>query len=196
VRLDETPGLNLSTLTRRGFVIGTAMAAASPRGVSAAGQVPFDNWKAISHAKSWCGKKSNPCGKYFEGGKYSDCAHFVAHCLAAGGLKIKADPGFNPCPDGLAVRNTDLVAALRDFIKKGHSNVTEIGLSDAIIGDIGFLDRPDRPYHAFMIAAPVDLRKIPPPAVQVWAHSVSRCSEAMDAQWKQWFSSAFRITDG
>ena len=160
-------------------------------------KLKFDNWKAISHAKAWCEQKNNPCGNYFEGGNYSDCAHFIAHCMAAGGLTIKApDPAFNPCPNGLAVRNTDLVAALRKFIAEGYSNLSEIGLTDAIVGDIGFLDSPVRPYHAFMICKPVNLAKMPPPAVEVWAHSTSRCCKPMDAQWKQWFSTAFRITDG
>ena len=159
-------------------------------------QVPFANWKAIFYAKAWCGKKGNACGKYLEGGNYSDCTHFLAHCLAAGELSIKSpDPGFSPCPHGLAVRYTDLLVALRKLITDGNSNVTEIGLADAIVGDVGFLDSPLRPYHAFMVCKPVDLTKILPPTVEVWAHSTARCCEAMDAQWKQWFSTAFRITD-
>lgn len=194
--LRKTHMLTHKDFSRRSFAISSVIAAAAPRIARAAGKVPFDNQKAISHAKSWCGKKDNPCKKYLEGGNYSDCAHFIAHCLAAGGLKIEADPSFSPCPQGLAVRNTDLVAALRNFVKQGYSNVLEIDFSDAIVGDIGFLNRPDRPTHAFMVCKTVDMRKMPPPPVEVWAHSDSRCCEAMNAQWRQWFSTAFRITDG
>jgi hypothetical protein len=178
-------------------LLSVAAAGSLCRALPAGSNVPYDNFKAITHAKNWCGKLDNPCGKYFSGGNFSDCAHFQAHCLAAGGPKIKApDPNFNPCPDGLAVRNTDLVAALRKLITDGATNISEIGLSDAIVGDIGFLDSPLRPYHAFMICKPVDLRITPPPPVQVWAHSTKRCCEAMDAQWRQWFSTSFRLTDG
>lgn len=123
----------------------------------------YDNWKAIQHAKTWCNKEDNPCGKFFKEGNYSDCAHFLAHCLNAGGLRITApDPSFNPCPHGLAVRNTDLVAALRKLVADGATNIKEVGLTEAIIGDVGFLNRPDRPSHAFMVCTPVDLRVMPP----------------------------------
>ena len=189
---------NSASVSRRTVLVTSILWATSTRILASQRKVvPFDNYKAITHAKTWCGKKNNPCAKYFEGGNYSDCAHFIAHCLAAGGLVIKSpDAGFNPCPQGLAVRNVDLVAELKKFISDGYSNVSEIGLADAIVGDIGFLDSPIRPYHAFMICKPVNLAKIPPPTVEVWAHSTARCCEAMDAQWKQWYSTAFRITDG
>lgn len=88
-----------------------------------------------------------------------------------------------------------LVAELKALAKK-YSNVHDIGLAGATVGDVGFLDRPDRPYHAFMICKPVDLSLIPPPPVNVYAHSTSRCCEAMDAQWRQWFSTLFRLEDG
>lgn len=154
---------------------------------------PYDNWKAIEYAKSWCDKEDNSCGIYLQGDKRSDCAHFIAHCLHAGGITIiNTDPGTNFCPLGLAVRNTVLVPALRN-LAKNHSNIKELGLSDTIVGDIGFLDSPIRPYHAFMICEPVDLRKIPAPPAKVYAHSSSRCCEQMNAQWQQWLSTIFRI---
>jgi hypothetical protein len=77
-------------------------------------RIKYDNWKAISHAKAWCGKESNPCGKFLNdsANKLSDCAHFIAHCLNAGGLTIKSATGDGICPDGLSVKNTEVVAAL------------------------------------------------------------------------------------
>jgi hypothetical protein len=159
-------------------------------------KIPYKNWNAIQHAKAWCAKRDNPCGVFLDGPQRSDCAHFLAHCLKAGGIEIRnIDPGTALCPHGLAVRNTALVDGLRSLAGK-YTNVREIGLSDAIVGDVGFLDRPDRPYHAFLICEPVDLRKIPPPSVKVYAHSTARCCEAMDAQWRQWFSTLFRLEDG
>jgi hypothetical protein len=155
----------------------------------------YDNWKAITHAKAWCGKEDNPCGKFLAGDNQSDCAHFIAHCLKAGGIVISDTSGAALCPAGLAVRNSDLVPALRDLATK-YTNVSEIGLTDAIIGDVGFLDSPLRPYHAFMVCEPVNLAQVPPPPVKVYAHSTTRCCASMDAKWAQWFSTLFRITDG
>jgi hypothetical protein len=158
-------------------------------------KIKYDNWKAISHAKAWCSKKENDCGKYLQGGELSDCAHFIAHVLAAGGIVIKnKDPLTAFCPKGLAVRNTVIVEELKQLDQK-YENVEEIGLTDAIIGDIGFLDRPDRPYHAFMVCEPVDMTK-PFTAPKVYAHSGEKCCEEMGTAWKQWFSTMFRITDG
>jgi len=156
----------------------------------------YKNEDAIAYAKNYCGKKSNSCGIFLEGVNKSDCAHFIAHCLQAGGITIKNPSSDNQlCPQGLAVRNVDLVAELRR-LDGLYENVKEIGLTDAIVGDIGFLDRPDRPTHAFMICAPVDLRPMPPPPVKVYAHSASRCGTPMDAQWRQWYSTIFRLTNG
>jgi hypothetical protein len=155
--------------------------------------LPYDNWRAITYARTWCGRQTNSCGAYLDGPNRSDCAHFLAHSLWAGGLRVaNGDPGTAFCPDGLAARNVDLVGALRTLAGR-HANVVEIGLTDSIVGDIGFLDRPDRPYHAFMICEPVDLRTLNP--VKVYAHSTSRCCDPMNAQWRQWFSTLFRITD-
>lgn len=154
----------------------------------------YDNWKAITYAKNYCGKKDNACGKYLEGDEKSDCAHFIAHCLAAGGIVIKnPDPGTAFCPHGLAVRNTVLVDGLRKLANQ-YENVKEIGLADGIVGDVGFLDHL-KPYHAFMVCEPFDLSK-PADAPKVYAHAASRCCERMDTNWKHWFSTMFRLEDG
>ncbi|RWB69718.1 amidase domain-containing protein [Mesorhizobium sp.] len=157
-------------------------------------RMPYDNWKAITHAKAWCGKQDNPCGVYLQGDKLSDCAHFMAHCLNAGGFTIKSATNDGLCPDGLSVKNTELVSAMRDAVSQ-YENVKEIGLSDGIVGDVGFLDRPDRPYHAFMVCEPFDLGD-PTDAPKVYAHSTSRCCERMDTSWRHWFSTMFRLEDG
>lgn len=159
----------------------------------AANVVKYDNWKAISYAKDYCKKQDNSCGVFLNQAGKTDCAHFIAHCLNAGGITIKtSDPAANWCPNGLAVRNSDLVATLKK-LAQDHSNVTEFGISDAIVGDIGFLSNLVRPSHAFMICQPVDLRDPLKPA-KVWSHTADRCCEDMGAEIRQWFATMFRIT--
>lgn len=76
-------------------------------------KIKYDNWASISYAKAWCGRQNNPCGKYLSGANLSDCAHFMAHVLKAGGIEIRnTDPSTAFCPHGLAVRNTVLVPEL------------------------------------------------------------------------------------
>ena len=155
--------------------------------------VKYDNWKAISYAKDFCGKQDNSCKVFLNEPGKTDCAHFMAHCLTAGGITIKtSDPSANWCPNGLAVRNSDLVASLKKLAQE-HSNVTEFGISDAIVGDIGFLSNLVRPSHAFMICVPVDLRDPLKPA-RVWSHTANKCCEDMGAEIRQWFATMFRIT--
>jgi len=158
------------------------------------GRHPYKNFEAVKYAKNWCSKKDNSCGVYFEGTNKSDCAHYLAHALAAGGIIIKnPDPASRHwCPDQLAIRNTDIVARLKQLAEQ-YENIFEIDLSDAIVGDVGFL-KTIRPSHAFMVCTPWDGRILTTP--KVYAHSRSRCCERMDAGFKQWLSDAFRLEDG
>lgn len=157
-------------------------------------RTPYRNLNAIAYAKHYCGSENNSCGKYLKGDKLSDCAHFIAHCLHAGGIKItNNDPATALCPDGLAVRNTVIVAELTRLAAQ-FENVKAIDLGDTILGDIGFL-KAERPRHAFMVSKPGPLPdKFNVPFV--WAHSTSRCDEQLDTNFRQWLSSAFRMEDG
>jgi hypothetical protein len=155
----------------------------------------YTNTKAISHAKQWCGQQSNSCGVYLQGGNKSDCAHFLAHCLDAGGITISDASGAAPlCPKGLAVRNVDLVGELNK-LSAAFDNVKKIDLSDAIVGDVGFL-KIERPRHAFMVCEVWNPIEHPLSTPKVYAHSTSRCCEEMDTIWRQWFTDAFRLEDG
>ncbi|MEM5495161.1 amidase domain-containing protein [Hoeflea sp. AS16] len=157
-------------------------------------KVKFSNWKAITYAKDYCGQTANTCGAYYDQPGKTDCAHFIAHCLSAGGIAIKpGDGSTTDCPAGLAMRNTDLVAALT-ALATDYDNVQELGISDAIIGDIGFLNNLIRPSHAFMICEPVNLGDPLKPA-KVWSHTAARCCGDMGAEIRQWFATMFRITD-
>lgn len=156
--------------------------------------VKYDNWKAITYAKNYCGKEDNSCRVFLNQPGKTDCAHFVAHCLHAGGITIKtSDPEADFCPLGLAVRNTDLVASLK-HLAISHGNVMELEMVDAIVGDIGFLSNLLRPSHAFLLCEPVDLRDPLKPA-KVWAHTTNKCCEDTGAEIRQWFATMFRITD-
>lgn len=158
---------------------------------------PYKIISAINSAKEYCGKEDNSCGVFLAGENKSDCAHFLAHCLAAGGIKIKnTNPETAFCPHGLAVRNTDIEAELRRLVGK-FDNIKEIDLSDAIVGDVGFL-QAHRPWHAFMVCKVCKVWNIgmPTSTPKAWAYSSARCCEEMNTDWKHWFSSAYRLEDG
>ena len=155
----------------------------------------YSNPKAIVYAKQWCGKEGNSCGVFLNSENKSDCAHFLAHALAAGGIVIKnLDPNTAFCPQGLAVRNTVIVDELKRLSKK-FENIKPIELNDAIVGDIGFL-KLERPRHAFMVCENWNQYGDPLGTPKVWAHSSARCCENMDTFWRQWITDAFRLEDG
>lgn len=157
-------------------------------------RVKFNNWKAIIYARTYCSLKSNDCGHYYDQSGKTDCAHFIAHCLNAGGVAIKPGAGsVTTCPNGLAMRNTDLVAALKNLAAT-CDNVEELGMSDAIVGDVGFLSNLLRPSHAFMLCEPTELANPLKPA-KVYAHTSAKCCEDTGAEIRQWFATMFRITD-
>ena len=149
-------------------------------------RIPYDNGKAITYAKKYCGAQDNSCGVFLNEKGRTDCAHFIAHCLAAGGLLVNNDDlGTEFCKHGLAVRNTTLVAQLDAWSAK-YENIRKISLSDAIVGDVGFL-RIERPRHAFMVCEVWNQFSSPFGAPKVWAHSTARCCEEMDTDFLQWF---------
>lgn len=157
-------------------------------------RIKYSNPKAYGYAKKYCQSEDNECGVFLSGQNKSDCAHFIAHCLNAGGIVIKnSDPQTKFCPQGLAVRNPVIVDSLRQLATR-FENIKEIDLSDTIVGDVGFLTL-DRPRHAFMVCKPGQQPgnlNVP----FVWAHSSARCCEQLDTNWRQWFSTAFRLEDG
>lgn len=157
--------------------------------------IPYSNVKAIKYAKDYAGKNDNTCGKYFNDSekKLSDCAHFVSHCLFAGGIKIEnPDPTNKICPTGLAVRVSDIIKELRKLDAK-YTNITEIDFDEIpIVGDYGFLDMLKyRPTHAFMVCTPA----VDPNEIKLYGHTTNRVCEKSDPKWYQFFDTAFRISD-
>ncbi|RRV10020.1 hypothetical protein EGJ28_15140 [Stutzerimonas xanthomarina] len=156
-------------------------------------KVKYDDAKATAYARKYCSQKSNDCGHYYDQPGKTDCAHFIAHCLSAGGISIRPGAGSTTtCPAGLAMRNTDLVAALKNLAAT-YDNVDELGMIDAIVGDIGFLSNLLRPSHAFMLCEPANLADPLKPA-KVYAHTSAKCCEDTGAEIRQWFATMFRIT--
>lgn len=134
-------------------------------------KIKYDNRKAL--AKSFCGKKDNSCGKYFEGDNMVDCAHFIAHCLAAGGIVIKnSDPNTAFCPQGLAVRNTVLVDGLRKLAGRYEKRQ-----GDWPRRRDRWRRRLPRPLEALsrIHGVPFNLGE-PTDAPKVYGHSTSRCA--------------------
>jgi len=156
--------------------------------------IAYSNPAAIAYAKQYAGQNTNSCGVYNNdpARKLSDCAHFIAHCLNSGGITIKAKtPNTAICPDGLCYRVEELTAALADLSKR-YSNVTQISIDDAIVGDYGFFKIPVvRPTHAFMICMPAASTD----DITIYSHTTNRNCEKPEPKWYQFFDVAYRITD-
>jgi hypothetical protein len=155
--------------------------------------VAYQNIRAINYARTYAGKDDNACGVYLNDAtkKQSDCAHFISHCLNAGGITITdPDPANQLCPSGLAVRVSDLVAALGALAAK-FDNVSSIDFTDAIIGDVGFFNSIVVPSHAFMICQPAASKD----DYLIYAHTTNRPCTKPQPKWYQFFGAAFRLTD-
>src|ERR1035441_7793887 len=89
-----------------------------------AGQIVYDAGAAFDYARRFCGG-GNTCGNEYD----LDCTHFMCHCLAAGGIRIKAPSDPNNCPAGLnnAVR---YLAEAFELMRANYSNVTRITFDD------------------------------------------------------------------
>lgn len=198
-------------MRRREFLhwsVGTSIAClygARARADTGKSCIAYQNPKAMAYASAHCNKQENSCGVYLTGGELSDCAHFIAHCLNAGGLVVKRRTGDQLCPLDLAVRNVDIDAHLAELAVK-YKNVKPIAIEEAIVGDIGFLLGTNKrgllsPTHAFMVKETkykTENRVIPyfePPIV--WAHSAERCpkGERMDIEYRQYIARAYRLED-
>jgi len=161
---------------------------------AATSKIKYKNWDAISYAKKYASLNDNSCGIYNNDSekKLSDCAHFLAHCLNSGGIKIKAnEPNLSICKDGLSYRVEELTTALYK-LSQIYQNVTQISIKDAIIGDYGFFKIPAiRPTHAFMICKPA----MNTDDITIYAHTTNRSCDKPEPRWYQFFDVAYRITD-
>jgi len=161
---------------------------------ASASTIKYKNISAISYAKNFAGLNNNSCGIYNNNPStnLSDCAHFISHCLNKGGIEIKAlQPDYSICKDGLCYRVEELTSAL-EKLSQSYSNVQQISINDAIIGDYGFFKIPIvRPTHAFMICMPAASTN----DITIYAHTTNRNCSKPEPNWYQFFGEAYRITD-
>lgn len=155
----------------------------------------YKNSLAIAYAKKYAPMNTNSCGIYNNNpsANLSDCAHFIAHCLKAGGIEIKAAiVDSSICKEALAYRVVEITAALAS-LSQNYENVQQITINDAIVGDYGFFKVPAiRPSHAFMVCKPA----VNPNDITIYAHTANRACTKPEPSWYQFFDVAYRITDG
>lgn len=151
--------------------------------VLANGRIPYDAVAALAYAKLYCGQTTNSCGKFYE----SDCAHFMSHCLAAGGIGITGGDPLAKCPAGHPIRAREVAAAFYNA-SNTFSNVQQLDdYDDGRAGDFGFLRRFGRKSHAFLLAGPASLSGAP-----VFAHTAKHCGDEMPT-YRIYFGSYYRI---
>lgn len=147
----------------------------------------YSNHSAIQLAARYCKKKDNPCGQHFSGDQRSDCAHFLAHCLQAGGITIKSSE--SECPHGLSTRVKEIISALSSL---KAANIKRVAYKDAVLGSPAFHNSIDRPRHAVMIAKVGKENDL----TSFYAHSEGRCGdETPGIPWYQYYGLGFRIED-
>lgn len=150
--------------------------------------LPYNAAAAFSYATTYCGQNNNSCGKFYDSPGWSDCAHFMSHCLAAGGIGVTGGDPAARCPAGLCIRAQQLAAAFYNATKK-FSNVKQLNSYDqGRRGDYGFL-KNFHPYksHAFLLAGTPSATSGP-----VYAHTTNHCGDAMDTI-RIYFGAFYRI---
>lgn len=156
--------------------------------------IKYKNQNAIAYARQYSAINDNSCGIYNNNpaANLSDCAHFIAHCLKAGGIVVKAaQPNTSICADGLSYRVSELTTALKE-LDELYSNIKSIGIKDAIVGDLGFFKIPSvRPTHVFMICAPAMNTN----DVTIYAHTTNRNCSKPEPEWYQFFDKAYNLVD-
>ncbi len=157
--------------------------------------VKYRNLSAVQYAQKWCGVKNNSCGYYFQGEKRSDCAHFLSHCLQAGGIQIKRIEGPDGCNDDLSVRVAEIKKALECLSEK-YKNVYPIDYDEGIYGDPAYLNTFSMASHAVLVKETKPIAGKPRERETLYyAHSNERCGSSGDLRWYQSFGGAFRIYD-
>ncbi len=147
--------------------------------------LPYNGAAALAYASSYCSKKTNtPCGQHFD----SDCAHFMSHCLAAGGVGVTGGDPAARCSAGLCIRAEELAAAFYNASKQ-FSNVLQLnGYEQGVRGDYGFLRRLIEKSHAFLLAGTPNATAGP-----VYAHTAPHCGDLMDTI-RIYFGAYYRIS--
>lgn len=148
--------------------------------------ISYNAAAARAYAVTYCNQKTNSCGEFYadQGG---DCAHFIGHCLAAGGIGVSGGDPKARCPHNIVKRAEELATALASGTRK-YSNMQEISsYSQGQSGDYGFLSNFLRPSHAFMLNGTPTLTH-----AAAFAHTNPHCGDNMDS-YRLFFGKYFRI---
>jgi hypothetical protein len=150
--------------------------------------IEYSSAAAINYAKAYALLHTNSCGIYNDepGGVLSDCAHFISHCLAKGGIKIKAAVA-NPsiCKDGLCYRVEELRQAFEALAKK-YDNINPLDINKAASGDYALLLS-----HTFMVCT----GSVNSDEITVYSHTLNRSCEKPPQEWSKTFSVCYHIAD-
>ncbi len=171
---------------QKGWVLDSHIAIEKPR-------LPYDSVKALAYAVKYCqggnacstgeyGSFANP-GTLLANLTSTDCAHFMAHVLYAGGPK--AGGVAIASESGLTIRYVELKAWFQRASSK-YANVSLItSWTEAKQGDYCFLGE----YRHVVLLADVPRKD----GAKVYGHSVPRCGDA--AKFKIPISTIYRIED-
>ena len=140
----------------------------------------YDSVKAKEYAIKWC-SAGNECssgkGGQFDDEINSDCTHFMAHILDAGGVTVAGSPEAS-CAKGLSIRVIDLGKWFADAAEK-NVNVRKLpDWQSAKAGDFCFLEHfrwrefSIAKSHAMLLSAPVTTN-----GAKVYSHSNQHCGE-------------------
>lgn len=166
-----------------GLLVLSATSSLAAQAAAPSRIVFYDSVAALQYAKDWC-RGGNACTSgtngQFKTDNNTDCTHFMAHVLAAGGVEV---PGIGAkCDKKLVVRVAELGKWLEDATKT-YANVKKVAdWQQTKAGDLAFAtgftfhgwDLSVNGYqHAMLL---VETAKAD--GALVYAHSTNKCGEA------------------
>jgi hypothetical protein len=139
----------------------------------------FDSKAAIGYAAKWC-KDGNDCtsGQYKDDNN-TDCTHFMAHVLKAGGVLIPGDEV--SCDAKLCIRVKEMAKWFSEATSKYRNVIRVKSWREARRGDLCFLQATilglnlGRKYHVVVLA---DVPKSN--GANIYGHEKNRCGEFVE----------------
>ncbi len=135
--------------------------------------LPYDSAKSLAYLKKWC-KDGNDCPDgQFKEPNGTDCTHFIAHALLAGGVKV-ANLG-PTCKSGCCIRVKQLAPAFSNAADR-FSNVSAVELKDTRAGDFVFqVSLFGSKSHVMVLADKPDDK-----GAKIYGHETNRCGEYVE----------------
>jgi GH24 family phage-related lysozyme (muramidase) len=135
--------------------------------------LPYDSAKSLTYLKKWC-KDGNDCpdGQFREPNG-TDCTHFIAHALLAGGVNVaNLEP---TCKSGCCIRVKQLAPAFANAAAR-FSNVSKVEQKDAKAGDFVFqVSLFGSKSHVMVLADKPDDK-----GAKIYGHETNRCGEYVE----------------